>query len=228
VIRLNMVVEGQTEEAFSNRVLVPHFSSREIFPAAQLISRKKSTNSRVFKGGLRSYSAVKSHLLRWMRSDPSDEVWFTTMLDLYALPDDFPGYTLGQPNSDPYERVTHLENSFGQDMAEAGIQRFIPYIQLHEFEALLLVEPRALDWEFLEHERAIIRLEALAKRYDSPEEIDEGPDTAPSKRIIHEIPEYAFVKASAGPLVADKIGLTALRQACRHFDEWIGRIEILT
>jgi hypothetical protein len=55
--------------------------------------------------------------------------------------------------------------------------------------------------------------------------IDDGPTTAPSKRIIAEIPEYD--KATAGVAVAEKIGMDTLRQKCRHFNEWITRLEQL-
>lgn len=62
----------------------------------------------------------------------------------------------------------------------------------------------------------------------SPELVNDGIDTAPSKRIIREIPEYASIKASAGPIVAEKIGLDNLRLKCRHFGEWLTKLEALS
>ena len=67
----------------------------------------------------------------------------------------------------------------------------------------------------------------MASAFNSPELIDDGPDTAPSKRIIAEIPEYAKRKSSAGPIVAERIGLPALRAKCEHFGGWIDRLETL-
>jgi hypothetical protein len=61
-----------------------------------------------------------------------------------------------------------------------------------------------------------------------PEEIDESPDTAPSKRIIKHIPDYEGQKAQVGPLVAEEIGLTALRLKCPHFNDWITKLENIT
>ncbi|MCY4361585.1 MAG: DUF4276 family protein [Gammaproteobacteria bacterium] len=66
----------------------------------------------------------------------------------------------------------------------------------------------------------------IVSKFDSPELINDK--TAPSKQIIKEIPEYEKMKASAGPIVAGKIGLSSLRLKCRHFSEWIDSLETLT
>jgi hypothetical protein len=105
--------------------------------------------------------------------------------------------------------------------------RFIPYLQLHEFEALLLADPEKFDWEFLDHEKAIRSLVELVAHFASPELIDDRYDTAPSRRISAVIPEYEGRKASAGPLIAEKIGVDTLRQKCPHFGDWLSRLESL-
>jgi len=110
---------------------------------------------------------------------------------------------------------------------DVGNRRFIPYIQLHEFEALLLAEPQKLDGEFFNRDEAIRKLVQMASEFDSPELIDDDKETAPSKRIIREITEYDGMKASAGPNVAAKIGLDTLRSKCPHFNEWLNKIERL-
>lgn len=92
-------------------------------------------------------------------------------------------------------------------------------------EALLFVDAQVLDWEFLEHEREIQQLKSIADQFKNPELINESPETAPSKRIISAIPEYKGSKTSVGPLVAEKIGLGRLRQACPHFNEWLSQLE---
>jgi hypothetical protein len=98
---------------------------------------------------------------------------------------------------------------------------------LHEFEALLLACPRHLLVQFVGREQEIGELEALAASVASPELIDEGRDTAPSKRIIARLPQYEGMKASAGPVVARDIGLDTLRAKCRHFNEWLVHLEQL-
>jgi hypothetical protein len=111
---------------------------------------------------------------------------------------------------------------------EVDHPRFLPYIQLHEFEALILSDPAKFDWEFIDHSQAIERLLVLCAAYPSPELIDDGEESAPSKRIIKEIPEYEGRKASAGPLIAVKIGLPVIRQKCPHFNAWLVKLERLS
>ena len=157
-----------------------------------------------------------------MKGDRNPDARFTTMFDLYGLPRDFPGYDEARALTDSYERVSVLEGALGEDISD---HRFIPYIQLHEFEALLFSCPRKLETQFYERGDEIQQLIEMASAFDSPELIDDGCDTAPSKRIISKIPEYERRKVSAGPIVAEKIGLSTLRSECRHFGEWIDRLE---
>jgi hypothetical protein len=146
------------------------------------------------------------------------------MFDLYALPADFPDFATAGRRMPPYERVEKLERALA---SRIGHRQFVPYIQLHEFEALIFADPQKLDAEFLERKDGVRNLVRIATEAGNPESIDDGEETAPSKRIIREIPEYEWRKASAGPLVAGKIGLPALRQKCAHFDQWLKRLEEL-
>lgn len=146
------------------------------------------------------------------------------MFDLYGLPDDFPGYEAAALQDDPYQRVQALEDALADDIDD---HRFIPYIQLHEFEALLLSDPEKLGAEFIGSADGIARLAAMVARFSSPEHVNDRSDTAPSKRIIRAIPEYEGRKASAGPIVADKIGLPTLRSKCAHFAGWLAKLENL-
>ena len=167
------------------------------------------------------YEKAKKDVQAWLKEDGHAECRFTTMFDLYALPDDFLGYAEAVRKSDPYDRVGILEQRMADDI---GDSRFIPYIQLHEFEALILADPKQLDWEYLEHGAPINNLVSMVGS-QNPELINDGPATAPSKRILGEIPEYD--KATAGVAVAEKIGLPMLRRKCRHFDGWLVRLEQL-
>lgn len=222
IARLHIVAEGQTEEAFVNQVLSHHFGEHNVTVDVRTVETSRRRYL-IHRGGLFNYQRAKRDLERWMREDRNEDAFFTTMFDLYALPEDFPGYPAAQ-RFPPYNRVTTLEAAFQQEIKHL---RFIPYIQLHEFEALLLSDPEKFDWFFIDHERSIRQLIKLANEVESPELIDDGPITAPSKRIIQLIPEYAGQKASVGPLIAAKIGLPAMRARCPHFDSWLQRIEAL-
>ncbi len=222
MIRLNLIVEGQTEETFVNLVLVEHLSRLGVFPSARCI-RTGRRGSSIFRGGTTSYAKAKDDLTKWMNQEKDNDKRFTTMFDLYALPNDFPGYGEAITVNDPYQRVSILETAFQKDI---GDQRFIPYIQLHEFEALILADPLKLN-SYFEDTDSIAELSDVVARFDSPELIDDGHETAPSKRIIERLPEYSGAKVSAGPIVVRNIGLTTLREKCRHFGEWLSKLESL-
>jgi len=223
MVRLHVVAEGQTEKRFVDDVLKPHLAACSVFVDARCVMTSRDGPD-FFRGGLKDYVKPKKDLTMWMREERShSNVWFTTMFDLYALPQDFPGHEQASREADPYGKVAKLEEELGKDI---GSHRFIPYIQLHEFETLILADPTKLHWEFLEHDKAIQSLVDLSADRN-PEEINDGEMTAPSKRIIHVIPEYEKRKASAGPIVAEKIGLPTLRQRCGHFSEWLDRLESL-
>jgi len=222
MIRLHITAEGQTEQAFVKQVLTPHLAPFEVYADARcVLTSKDNRAAKEYRGGLLSYEKAKRDIQAWLKEDVNSECRFTTMFDLYALPDDFPGYAEAKGKTDPYERVRILEQAMKDDLDDS---RFIPYIQLHEFEALILTDPQQLNWEYLEHEDPIQHLISMVGD-QNPELINDGPETAPSKRILKEIPEYN--KVSAGVSVSQKIGLPTLRTKCRHFNDWLTGLEQL-
>ncbi len=226
-VRLNMVVEGQSEETYAKLEIVPHLSRFQVFASVRVVETGRR-RGKTYRGGIRTYAKLKNDLCRWMKQDNHADVFFTTMVDLYglhALSDEFPGWQDAEAIPDPYDKVTALEGSWKMDIQD---QRFIPYLQLHEFEALLLASPQHLGEEFIGCDEPIRRLADMADQFDSPERIDDGESTAPSKRIIAELPQYAARKASAGPIIAERIGLEILRPKCPHFDGWLARLESLS
>ena len=222
-LRLNFVVEGQTEETFVNTVLRNHFANQSIATAAHRVTTRRERRIEHLKhrGGLTTYAHARDDIRRWVRQDGGGDARFTTMFDLYGLPIDFPRYADAAAASDPYARVEILETALSEDI---GDWRFIPYIQLHEFEALLFADPQQLDTQFPDCRSEIQLLVETAQRLGSPELVDDGPASAPSKRITAAIPEYGSRKSSAGPIVAAKIGLPILRSRCPHFREWLRRL----
>ena len=221
MIRVNMVVEGQTEESFVRDILAPHLGSRGVYVNARSVEtgRKKA---RTFRGGLQEYEKAKRDILTWLKQDT--QAWVTTMFDLYALPDGFPGKKEIQTLWNPYEKVEHIETTFAADISNS---RFIPYIQLHEFEALLFSDTGKLAQFFIDRGKEIELLQKDIAKFPSPEHIDQGFTTAPSKRIIARIPEFEKLKRVAGPFVVRQIGLPLLRNHCKHFDKWVEVLESL-
>ncbi len=224
MIRLHLTAEGQTELTFARRLLAPLLAERSVYLLGIRLTALRKKKGYVHRGGMNHYLPVKNDICRWMKEDRGAEARFTTMLDLYGLPRDFPGYGSAAEFSDPYKRVAALERAFADDL---GDPRFIPYIQLHEFEALLLSDPDAFGCYFDGRDREIRSLVELRCRFENPELIDDGQQTAPSKRIGKEIPEYLDAKPAAGPIIAAEITLARIREKCAHFAEWLTKLEQL-
>ena len=145
------------------------------------------------------------------------------MLDLYRL-GKFPG-NAPEPKEDVRARVKRIQRLLFDAFPNPN---FIPYIQLHEFEALVLVDISKIPVAFPDGEadKCTSKLKTSIGQTE-PELVNDGPNTAPSKRIIAAIPAYEDVKWSAGPEIVEEIGLTYVRQACPNFDGWITRLENL-
>jgi hypothetical protein len=220
-----MFCEGQTEQAFCRQVLQPH-----LFPDGdgliQTLAVGQKDNHHVYGLGRRGcYDRLRKFILNTIKSRSKPNVHFTTFLDLYAIPSDFPCINDHVRNAtDPTPFVQSLEIAFAADI---NSPRFLPHVQLHEFETVLFADPGAFAIAFENCDEQILRLKSIADEFPSIEHINDGRTTAPSKRIIGIIPEYDGRKASAGPDIAEFIGLPAIRQKCPHFDAWLSRLETL-
>jgi len=223
--RLYLFAEGQTEQTFADTVLKPYLATVGVFMQGPVLIAHAKKKGKVHRGGVLKYAPVKADIARFLAQEKGDDVFFTTMIDLYALPDDFPQWNEAEKmRQSPTERVELLEQSFADDL---GDLRFIPYIQLHEYEAYLFAGPAHLAFFYPQNTKAIAALQAVADGFASPELIDDGPETAPSKRIIAELPDYKCAKSIIGPQVAELIGLDTIRKKCPHFNAWLSRLEQL-
>lgn len=228
MVRLHLIVEGQTEETFVKRILAPHLAGFNVMVDARRVQTGRDrAKNRVFRGGLVNYAKLRNDLLCWIKQDRHPEVCFSTMIDLYALPNDFPSFETALAEDDAREKIAVLEGALKNDiLAGSGQERFIPYIQLHEYEALLLTKPDAITTAVGSASQVQGLKNDIAGEQDV-ELINERPDKAPSKRIIKYIPEYEDQKSSAGPIIAETIGLEHLRSNCSHFNEWLTELESL-
>lgn len=217
MIRLHVVVEGQTEESFVLDVLAPHLWEHEVVTKVSVV--RTSADAR---GGLPKYGKLRRHIGDWMLEDRNDDVRFTTMFDLYRLPPDWPGWSEAAELHDPYDRVTRLEDAVRENLPD---RRLIPYIQVHEFEALLLSHPEAFSLRHPQAEGIGALRAAVARAQDNPELVDDTPAGHPSVRIQRAIPTYS--KTVDGPRIAQAIGIDRMRQQCPHFNDWIDRLVAL-
>ena len=98
----------------------------------------------------------------------------------------------------------------------------IPYVQKHEFEALLFADVQAFAAIDVP-QQVILQLAEISSQF-APEDIDDRPSTAPSKRI-EDLMDYD--KIVGGNVVALEVGLPAMRSACPRFNDWLARLELL-
>lgn len=216
-----VIVEGETEERFLRNVVFEHLIHRGIHLEAQrwTTNRKLGTS-----GGGKSFDLIENHLKRVIsRYKNNDAVFITTMIDLYSFPK--------QGNSvydreidrlgDGKSKVIELQERLGNRINH---RNFIPYVQLHEYETLILSQPESLSFFYPDKEREIKQLKDEISGIP-PEEINQTPEGAPSKRIEKYIPIYKKQKTTAGVITAELIGLDFLRGACPHFNDWVTKIE---
>ncbi len=143
------------------------------------------------------------------------------MIDLHRLPDDFPSPE-GPLSPRPVERARQLEAAFAADVARSRSDlRFVPNLVVHEFEALLFSSVHAIQAAFPRTNRKG-DLDGIVSAFATPEEIDDRPELAPSKRLASLFPEYE--KVLHGPTIARAIGIDAIRAKCPKFDAWVTRI----
>lgn len=213
--RLYLLVEGQTEEAFVNELLVPHYARQALYLMPIIVSTSPG-----HKGGVVSYAKVRPQIEKLCKQDAAAHV--STLFDLYALPGDFPGKASADYPAvgSGRQKAEFLEAALAQDI---GLRNFIPNLLVHEFEALLFVRIEAFaDWA--DDDRVLEPLRAVSAT-TAPEDINDSPQTAPSKRILAAMPGYQ--KTLHGPLIAGDIGLDAMQAGCPHFAQWLNRIESL-
>lgn len=219
-MRLYVLVEGQTEETFIKTLLAKHLEIYGVSVRAIVVETSRDAYGRKRRGG--------GHWARWLRdlkrltAEQKQNSRFTTMFDLYGLPKDFPESDACASIPDTTRHADALQDAMARAVDD---WRFIPYIQRHEFETLVLATLDNLAGLLADDD-----LEGLARlRVDigqtSPEDVNDGIDTAPSKRLERCIPGYR--KTVHGPLTLEDATLSFLKTQCPRFGRWVTTLENL-
>ena len=224
--RLLIHVEGETEEGFVNEILRGHlYNFGYTVVGASLLG---TARQRARRGGIVSWEIARRRIVNHLKEDTGSVS--STMVDYYGMPNDWPGranpFTAAMSVSD---RAEEIEDALLQDVSnEMGTDfnpnRFIPYVMMHEFEAMLFSDCERFAYAVGRPDLGG-RFQDIRDRFESPEEIDDSPFTAPAKRIESLIPGYERQKAVRGAAAALEIGIDAIRGECPHFREWLGRLE---
>jgi hypothetical protein len=216
VRHLHVLCEGQTEEILASDVLKSHFLSIDAYITWSVLTTKRPAGRPAFKGGVSTWAKLEREL-RLLLHDRSTTV-LTSLLDYYAFPPEAPGMA-DRPHGSPHDRVRHVESALSKAIGDA---RFVPHLVLHETETWVLADCRRLG-EVMGDPGPAAGLERVVQLESGPELVNDGVNTAPSKRILSAYPQY--VKTIDGPLVIAQAGLDEIRRTCPHADDWLRQLE---
>ncbi|WP_446011661.1 DUF4276 family protein [Candidatus Electrothrix sp.] len=222
-IEIYIVVEGQTEQTFVRDVLAPEMACVGLYLHPVLIGKPGH------KGGDIRFSRAKKDIGNLLKQ--RQETFVSTMFDYFRIDAGWPGKSEADCKVQKGRRLTAAEKAeILEDATRNEIihvfpeynseRRFVPYIEMHEFEALLFSDVNILA------EKSGVNPDALTniiEQYSHPEEINDDPEKSPSKRLEFLIGGYR--KVAMGKAVAASIGIPDIRRQCPHFDQWLTRLE---
>ena len=220
-----IVVEGQTEQTFVRDVLAPSLAHQGIYLHLALIGKPGH------KGGDIRFDKAKKDIGNFLKQ--RNDTYLSTMFDYFRIDSNWPGKAevhrqiQNGGSLAAADKAGILERATRDEIAKAFAgynteNRFIPYIEMHEFEALLFSDVHILA-EITEIE--VTEFEKILKDFTNPEEINDDPNNAPSKRI--QALKNGYRKVAMGKAVSEAIGIQAIRRQCPHFNKWLTKLEQL-
>ena len=214
--RVIIICEGETEREFCNTILSPYFAQNEIFIQSPLIKKTM--------GGIIRWSELRKQIILHLKNDPTTYV--TCLIDYYGLNSkySFPKWNDAEREQDKDLRMEILEQGMKESIDESIRFRFIPYMQLHEFEGLLFNDINVFYEQIPAEELVgIDELEQTFIQYNNPEMINNNKETSPSHRLGRII--LGYNKIVYGNILAEAIGLVKIREKCPRFNNWLRIIE---
>jgi hypothetical protein len=212
--RLIIVVEGDTEKEFVDKVLSPYLNAKGLLSV-------NSFKIKHTKGGLTKYQHLKTDLINCVYES---NVLVSTLIDFYALPKDFPKYEEAKTIVNRANRLAFLEKAIVEDIEaekENSFPNLLPYIQLHEFEALVFSSIDAIKSLYSKDDAKFNELEQIMASYPNPEDINDSPQTAPSKRLKNNQLIRGYNKVNDGIMIIEEAGIETVLSKCPRFKTWV-------
>lgn len=208
--RLIFIVEGDCEVSFVERKVIPYLYSKVPETKGWFMNAQKITTNRRLnkKGGNIGYEYLKNEIQRCIGRN---NVWITTFLDYFRLPNDFPNYSVESQHIDLVEKG--LKDDIGYD-------KFIPYIQKYEFETLLFASVRGFEL-LLDDDRQIAQVNKIIHDFPDIEDINGGCETAPSKRLAT---IFDYHKTTDSELILSELDMETIMEKCSRFNAWINNL----
>jgi hypothetical protein len=218
-IEVFIICEGPTERTFIGEVLAPKIMHKSIFLYPILIGKPSH------QGGNIKFDRAKVDIEGFLKQRP--DIYVSTMFDYFRLDPNWPGNEKIQGKLAATKKAEKIEAATLAEIEKLFPQlnvrkRFIPYIEMYEFEALLFSDASKLA------EKIGVRssqIEQILTECREPEEINDGAETSPSKRIIKLNNSYR--KVAMGKTISEAIGIQNIRGKCPHFNGWLTKLEQL-
>lgn len=209
--RLYIIVEGQTEQEFVNSMIAPYMQQFGIYDVTPILIRTSKTG----RGGFVNYEHLKNDAIKLLHSK-NDDFIVSMFVDFFRIPE-VPKKERWEIKNNHIEKVEEMEQCIAEDISDC---RFIPYIQLHEFEALLFSSNKGFESYFAEKEAN--STQQIIDSYENPEDINSSPEGAPSKRLLAIKDDYD--KVVEGNLIALEVGFNDILAKCPRFKAWIDKL----
>lgn len=213
------IVEGSTEQRFIKQVLAPYLTNSNVYLTPIILDKPGE------KGGDVKFARAQNDIEKHIKQ--RRDTWVTMFVDYYGIRADWPGY------QDSKKQITHIRKAAVMNKATASeiarlfptentVKRFIPYVSMHEIEALYFSDPTILAAKL---DVSVKRINSILKECGEPEKVNDSSQTAPSKRLT--ALSDRFKKTSTGVSIASEIGIPKMRVACPIFNEWLTTLENL-
>lgn len=214
-----VITEGPTEQSFVKEILCPYMEPRGVL-LTPVILHKPGVN-----GGDVKFARARNDIERFLKQ--RSDTYLTLLVDYYGIGNDWPGY------ADAKRQASHTRKAEVINAATAEAvsnlfpeqnphQRFIPYVSMHEIEALFFSDPSTLAEKLGVQQTSV---DDILDQCGEPEKINDSHDTAPSKRL-HAL-NGRYKKTVTGIALARAIGIPKMRSACPLFNAWLERLEKL-
>jgi hypothetical protein len=214
-----VLVEGPTEQRFIKQLLAPYMAERGVYLTPIIFDKPGE------KGGDIKFARAKNDIGKHLKQ--RGETWITLLVDYYGIRGDWPGYAESKQQMDHTGKAAIMNQATAEEVqklfpGQNPMTRYIPYVSMHEIEALYFSDPACLARMLGVNQRLI---DEILAECGEPEKINDHNTTAPSKRL--EALSDRFKKTATGIAIATEIGIPKMRSSCPLFDAWLTKLEAL-
>lgn len=213
--RIIVICEGQTEKEFVKKTLQDYLKGKSLY--LEPVLPKKT------KGGIAPWKDIKEQIEKHLKQEK--ETFVTTLLDYYGIYQfhQFPFWQQAHQIQNKNQRLDLLEKEMKNDIDINLRDRFIPFLLLHEFEALVFSDKNCILNQLPPNDINIPELDRVFDNFSNPEDINSGKQTSPSHRLLKIIKGYD--KVIYGNIIIEKIGIDRIRNKALRFNNWLNILE---